>query len=146
MFTITNNIDSIRNILYVLEIDLDDKKVIKIGVTSRKIEDRVCEIVTSIFKTYRYFPKVYPKRFRKVEDNLDKEQFLLKYLEEYKYASDNSFGGHTELVMMDLDLVADLYDRLERGEDINADGEVCEECGKIKKFEKEGRACCGHGH
>jgi hypothetical protein len=95
MFTITNNIDSIRNILYVLEIDLDDKKVIKIGVTSRKIEDRVCEIVTSIFKTYRYFPKVYPKRFRKVEDNLDKEQFLLKYLEEYKYMSDNSFGGHT---------------------------------------------------
>ena len=70
--------------------------------------------------------------FRKVEDNLDKEQFLLKYLEEYRYVSDNSFGGHTELVMMDLDLVADLYDRLERGEDIKADGEVCEECGKIK--------------
>lgn len=146
MFTITNDIASIRNILYILEIDLDDKKVIKIGVTSRKIEDRVCEIVTSIFKTYRYFPKVYPKRFRKVEDNLDKEQFLLKYLEEYKYVSDNSFGGHTELVMMDLDLVADLYDRLERGEDIKTDGEVCEECGKIMKFEKEGRYCCGHGH
>ena len=124
MFTITNNVEGIRNILYVLEIDLDDKKVIKIGITSRKIEERVCEIVTSIFKTYRYFPKVYPKRFRKVEDNLDKEQFLLKYLEEYKYMSDNSFGGHTELVMMDLDLVADLYDRLERGEEIKTDGKV----------------------
>jgi hypothetical protein len=64
MFTIS--LDT-SGILYVLIIRLEDKELIKIGVTQRdKVEDRVAEILISIWKRYRIFPECYPKRFRKV--------------------------------------------------------------------------------
>ena len=146
MFTITNDTTEVKNILYLLEIDLDDKKVLKFGITSRKIEDRVCEILTSVFKSYRYFPRIYPKRFRRVENNYEKEQQILSYLSEYKYVSEQSFGGHTELVEMDLDIAVSLYEQVEKGVVLIEEGPACDTCGKVKKFEYEGRACCGHGH
>ena len=52
MFTITTEIDPPGlGILYLLEIDLDERSIIKIGITNRKIESRVCDILTSIFKS-----------------------------------------------------------------------------------------------
>lgn len=147
MFTVTTKVDPPGlGILYLLEIDLDERSIIKIGITNRKIESRVCDILTSIFKSYRYFPKIYPKRFSKVEDNFGKEQMLLSYLSEYKYKSEMPFGGCTELVEMDLDLAVQVYEKVKNGIDLVKNEELCETCNKAKNFEVEGRACCGHGH
>ena len=45
--------DKTKNgILYVILIELEGKPLVKIGVTHRSIEDRVVEILTSIFKRY----------------------------------------------------------------------------------------------
>lgn len=150
MFTVTTKETktSTKGILYLLVISIDEKDVIKIGVTNRdKIEDRVCEILVSIFKSYRFFPMLYPKRFSKVDNNYEKEQKLLSYLSEYKYESKAKFGGSTELVDMDLDIVVDLYDKLKVADvEFNENGNICGECGKVMKFEKDGKACCGYGH
>ncbi len=49
-------------ILYVLVIELEDKELVKVGVTCRdKVEDRVAEILVSIWKRYRIFPRCKPK-------------------------------------------------------------------------------------
>lgn len=50
-------------ILYVLVVRLDcGTEVYKVGVTKRKIEERVAEILTSFWLSYRYFPYCYPNK------------------------------------------------------------------------------------
>jgi hypothetical protein len=106
-----------EGILYVLLIHLDDRDLVKIGISSRlKIEERVAEIAISIFKKYRYFPYIYPKRFTKVPTPLDKEADLHRYFREYAYVSKHAFGGYTELFDLPLDVVVDTYDKLIAGE------------------------------
>ena len=110
---ITTKVDKEECILYLLEIMVGDLQVIKIGVTCRKIEDRVCEILTSFFKSYRYFPYLRPKRFRKTTDVYEKEAKLLEHFKEYKYEPDSRFSGSTELISgVDLDVVVEEYERL----------------------------------
>ena len=115
----TKAVSSEKGILYILLVRLEDKDLVKIGITTRpKIEDRVVEILTSIFKKYRNFPYCYPKRFKKTDNLLDKEARLHKYFEDYKYTTEHSFSGHTEFFDIELDTVVDAYERLLKGEDL----------------------------
>lgn len=100
-------------ILYVLELDLEDKKLIKVGVTCReKVEDRVCEVLTSIWKRYRRFPSCYVKRYRTTSDVYEKEQTMHKELEKYRYETQHRFSGSTEIFLVELDTVVEIYDEL----------------------------------
>lgn len=100
-------------ILYLLHIKLEDKDLVKVGVTCRdKIEDRVEEILRAIFVKYRYYPFCYPKRFRRVESVYDKEAQLHKLLEEYKYKTGYKFSGCTEFFDIPLDEAVAKYEEL----------------------------------
>ena len=100
-------------ILYVLCIKLEGKDLVKVGVTCRnKVEDRVCEILTSIHSRYRIFPETYVKRYRKTSDVYSKEAEMHKLLDEYSYKTEHTFGGCTEMFDVDLDLVVELYEEL----------------------------------
>ena len=126
-----------EGMVYLLEIDVDGKMVQKIGITTRKIEDRVVEITASYFKGRRYFPFVRPKRFRKANDILDKEQSILEWCKEYKFTPEKRFQGSSELLDMNLDVLVTLYEQVIEGRElINVQWEACEECGKDKKFVK----------
>jgi len=117
MFTIsTEDIskDS-KGILYVLEIELEGKKLVKIGITSRKIEDRVCEILTSIWRRYREYPRCYVKRYKVVEGYRAKERELLDYFAEYVYSTKYKFSGSTEVFDVELALVVEKYEDMLRG-------------------------------
>lgn len=102
--------------VYLLELDVDGKRVLKIGITTRKVEDRVVEILTSYWHQYREFPYCRPKRFRKTTDYFEKEQMLLKYFEKCKYESEKKFGGCQELIDVPLETVVDMYERVLTGE------------------------------
>lgn len=108
-----------KGIVYLLEMHMDDKVLVKIGVTSRKVEERVVEILTSFFQKYRYFPYCRPKRFKKTEGIYKKEAMLHKYFEDKRYKTQHVFGGCTEMFDIGLDEAVDAYERVLAGEDIN---------------------------
>jgi hypothetical protein len=111
MFSIPSSVDS--GILYVLELQLEDKALVKIGVTQRdKVEERVCEILTSIWKRYRIFPQCYVKRYRTVSDVYGKEKQLHDLFEEYRYSTEYKFSGSTEIFDIELGKVVEEYDNL----------------------------------
>jgi hypothetical protein len=122
--------------LYLLEIGIDGKMVTKIGVTGRKIEDRVVEITASCFKKYRYFPYVKPKRFRVVEEVYKKEAVLLQYFKPWKYESMNKFGGCQELIDLPVDEIVPVYEELllqgELSEDTKSEGRKAFEDARVK--------------
>ena len=101
-----------HGILYVVLFLLEGKELIKIGVTKRNIEDRVSEILTSIFKSYREFPYCRPKRFRKTDNIYEKEAQLHKLFESRKYEPKNKFSGSTEFFDVPLDEVVEEYEKL----------------------------------
>jgi len=110
---ITTDVEEDKQIVYLLDMDIDGTQVIKIGVTGRKIEDRVVEILTSFFYKYRYFCRLRPKRFRKTTNAYEKEAQLLEHFKEYKYESEHKFSGCTELITgIDLDVVVAEYERV----------------------------------
>lgn len=90
--------DTDEGILYLLIVRLEcGKEVYKVGVTKRgKIEERVCEILTSFWSAYRYFPYCYPKRFRTTEKVYSKEAQIHKILKDKSFSFDKKFGGYTE--------------------------------------------------
>lgn len=102
-------------ILYVVCFTLEGKELIKIGVTTRKIEDRVSEILVSIFKKYREFPYCRPKRFKKTYDIFHKEAALHEYFKEYKYTTEKKFSGSTEFFDVSLCKVVEAYENLLEG-------------------------------
>ena len=107
------NVTKADGILYVLEVEVDGKLVVKVGLTRRSdICDRVCEITTSYFQSYRYFPYVRPKKFSKVMNVYAKEQFILKYFKDCKYESAKKFSGCEELLDVDVGVVVELYEQL----------------------------------
>lgn len=106
-------------ILYLVEFELEGKTLIKIGVTTRKIEDRMTEILTSIFKKYREFPYCRPKRFRQTDNVYEKESILHEYFKEYNYVPSKKFSGSTEFFEMELDYAVKVYEDLLDGKDIN---------------------------
>jgi hypothetical protein len=97
-------------ILYVLLLHIDDREVVKIGITSNSIEQRVLGILGSCYTSYRYFPYCKPKRFTQVKDAEDKEALLLEYFSSRRYYPSKSFGGHTEIVDVPIDEVVEAYD------------------------------------
>lgn len=109
-------------ILYILYFELEGKQLVKIGVTTRTIEDRVSEILVSIFKKYREFPYCRPKRFKKTGNIYEKEALLHKYFKEYSFTTANKFSGSTEFFEVPLELAVEVYERLLNGEDIFSEG------------------------
>lgn len=99
-------------ILYVVLFTLDNKQLVKIGVTSRTIEERVSEILLSIFKTYREFPYCRPKRFRKTSDTYAKETKLHSHFADRQYIPSKKFSGSTEFFDVPLDEVVEAYEEL----------------------------------
>ncbi len=114
------NVSEDTGIVYLLEIVIEDKTLVKIGITTRKIEDRVVEILTSCFHAYRRFPSCYPKKYTKTENIFSKEAMLHKYFEDRRYTFQKKFQGHTEFFDIPLDEAVDAYERVLKGEDINA--------------------------
>ena len=104
--------DSSKGILYLLELHLEDKVLVKVGITHRKIEDRVLEILLAIHTKYRYYPHCKQLRFRTVEDPLAKEQLLHKYLDEYSYTTEHKWAGSTEVFLVDVTVAKEAYDKL----------------------------------
>lgn len=101
-------------IVYLLVVRLEDgTEVYKIGVTTRKIQERVGEILTSFWTQYRYFPYCKPKRFRTTSDIFEKEAKIHKELAEYRYEFDKKFGGHSECFSgLELEKVVEVYERV----------------------------------
>ena len=97
-------------IIYVILVELDGKSLVKIGVTHRRIEDRVSEILVGIFKKYREFPYCKPKRFRTTSETYKKEKALHKHFSDYSYTPSKKFGGSTEFFDIPLDDVVAIYD------------------------------------
>lgn len=124
-------------IVYLLYMWIDDVRVVKIGVTGRKVEERVVEILTSYWTQYRVFPKLYPKRFKTTNGILAKEQMLHKYFADRKYVFDKRFDGCTEYFVIedDEELLA-VYEDCLLGVDVNGaeykalrKTQQCVECG-----------------
>lgn len=105
-------------ILYIVYFELEDKQLVKIGVTTRNIEDRVSEILVSIFKKYREFPYCRPKRFRKTGNVYEKEALLHEYFREYSYEPTKKFSGSTEFFDIPLDDVVKVYENLLNGKEL----------------------------
>ena len=102
-----------KGVVYVLELELEEKKLVKVGVTCReKVEDRVCEILTAVWKRYRYFPRCYVKRFSTFDLPYDIEARIHAELKEYRYETVHVFTGSTEIFLVDLPTVTALYDSL----------------------------------
>ena len=100
-------------ILYVLELEVDGKVVVKVGLTRRSdVCDRICEITTSYFHSYRYFPWVRPKKYSTVKNVYAKEQYILGYFRDRKYESAKKFSGCEELLDVDVLEVVELYNQL----------------------------------
>jgi len=99
-------------ILYVILVELEGKQLVKIGVTHRRIEDRVPEILVAVFKKYRYFPYCNPRRFTKTASPYKKEKILHKQFAEHSYTTSKKFGGSTEFFDINLDDVTAAYDSL----------------------------------
>lgn len=99
-------------ILYVLLFELEGKQLVKIGITSRKMEDRVLEIIEAIFQKYRVFPMCNPRRFTRTEDYAAKERQLHKMFKEYSFKPSKKFGGYTEFFDVPVDKVVEAYDEL----------------------------------
>jgi hypothetical protein len=106
-----------KGIVYLLHMDVDGKRVVKIGVTSRaKIEERVCEILTSYFKSYREFSYCRPKRFGKTTDIYEKEALLHKYFEDRSYESEKKFDGCSEYFDISIEEAVDVYEMVVKEE------------------------------
>lgn len=102
-----------EGILYILIFKIDGEKVFKVGMTKRKLEDRVSEILTSFYHKFRYYPYMRPKRFKKVSSVFAKEALMHKALKEFKYVPDHVFSGSTETFSgIEEQLVLDMYDRV----------------------------------
>ena len=102
-----------RGIVYLLVMDLDERQVIKIGMTKRKrVDDRVAEILLAMWHKYRYIPRTVVARYSTVDKPLDMEQELLRYFSEYSVDMEHSFGGSKEFIQHDIALVKEKYDEL----------------------------------
>ena len=109
----TSKVVNSSGILYMLLIDLEDKRLVKFGFTCREhVEDRICEILTSCWKTYRVFPRCETKRFRTVDNVEAKEALLLEFFKEFRYETKNKFSGSTELFDLDVGIAVEAYRRV----------------------------------
>lgn len=126
MIPISTKLVVSKGILYILLIKLEGKELVKIGITSRSIQERVCEILTSIWVKYRVFPECYPKRFKEVPRYEEMEKDLHGYFSEYRYKTQHRFSGSTEIFDVELDKVVEKYEDMLRkaGDDKRDSGQV----------------------
>ena len=87
----TKNLDCKAGIVYILQIEIEDKQLVKIGVTlDNKVENRIMNILVSIWKQYRIFPKTYVKRYKKFNKPFEIEAILHRYFKNYNYKKINN--------------------------------------------------------
>lgn len=101
-----------KGIVYVLQLDMEDKQLVKIGITTRKVEDRVSDILVAIWKRYKIFPRCYVARYSKIDNYLGMEAFLHEYFKEFKYECEYKWGGSTEMFLLDIETVKSKYDEV----------------------------------
>jgi len=124
-----------EGIVYLLEMTIEGDKYVKVGVTTRAIEDRVAELGLSCFKHYRYFPHIYPKRFSRTRGIYQKEADILMMLKEYRAAPSKLVQGYTEMHRIELECAVQVYESvLKDGEGVVKDAKVCTCCGKSEMF------------
>ncbi len=97
-------------IVYAILVELEGKELVKIGVTHRRIQDRVAEILTGIFMKYREFPRCKPLRFKTTEDPYQVEKDFHDYYSEHRYTPEKKFGGSTEFFDVPFEDVVKVYD------------------------------------
>lgn len=108
----TKDIEEPKGIVYVLNLRLEEQSLVKVGVTTRRIEERVCEILTSIWKRYRVFPECVVKRYKTTPDMFKKESLIHSCLAEHRYTTKFVFSGSTEIFNCSLDKVVGIYDEI----------------------------------
>ena len=110
-----------KGIVYVLQVFMDDGSyVVKVGIAARKygkdhdnrLEKRVCEISSSFFKRYRYFPMVKVKKMTEVTGYWAMEARMHRELAEWKYSACHVFDGCEELFDVDVNRVVELYESM----------------------------------
>lgn len=106
--------------MYLLEIHMEDKVLVKIGVSSRTVGERTSEILLSAFGCYREFFYCRPKKFTRTNDILGKEATLHKYFATRRYETKFPFSGHTEIFDVPLDEAVSVYEQVLAGVDVNA--------------------------
>lgn len=115
----TKNLSDEEGIVYLLEIHMESKVLVKIGVTQRSVGERAAEILLSAFNKYRCFFYCRPKRFTKTDEIYKKEAMLHKYFDGRRYTTQHKFGGSSEMFDIPLDEAVDVYERVLKGEDVN---------------------------
>jgi hypothetical protein len=65
-----------------------------------------------MWKRYRWFHRLYVKRYKTVEDYVDKESLFHEYLDSYRYKTEHEFSGCTEIFDVDTEHVVAAYDWL----------------------------------
>lgn len=121
-FVVSNkdkDIQSNAGILYIVCFTMEGKDLVKIGITTRNIEDRVSEILISIFKKYREFPYCRPKRFKKTTEIFEKEAILHEYFKEHQHKTEKKFSGSTEFFDVPIDKVVSAYENLLEGKPLD---------------------------
>lgn len=106
----TKGLNEAKGIVYVLIIKLEDKELIKIGVTAGKVEDRVVSVLKSIWSRYRVFPECVVKRYRTCDSMFKIEKELHKLFADNRYTTQHVFSGSTEMFDADLTNVLNAYD------------------------------------
>ncbi len=107
-------VKKLSGIVYVIRMELDSGEVVyKVGITTRKIEDRLAEILIGVFKYLRYVPRTSVRRFSKSERYEWVERELLDRYADKKYEWGFSFGGSTEFVCgVEEEELLEVYDSL----------------------------------
>jgi hypothetical protein len=111
-FKINHKLSEDKGIVYVLQLNLEDKQLIKIGITTRKIEERVVEILTAIWKKYRVFPECHVARYCAIDSYLAMEKYLHEHYKEFKYDCEHKWSGNTEIFLLDIEEVKNKYDEI----------------------------------
>lgn len=124
----TKEVGEDLGMVYLLEVHIEEQILVKIGITQRaKITDRVTEILVGIFNKYRYFPYVYPKRFKTTDKVFEKEAILHNYFDNRRYKTEHVFGGSTEIFAIPLDEAVEAYEKVLKGEELCSSTEVISE-------------------
>lgn len=103
-----------KGTVYVLRIRLKSGEVVhKIGMTTRKVQSRIAELVVDYYMKYGYIPMVEVVRKEKSRWYVEVEQLLLSKSEHWKYEASKQIDGVTEYRKgMNEKLVCEWYDGL----------------------------------
>ncbi len=95
--------------VYLLQLQLGDDKVYKIGCTANTVGKRAMQVIESIEKTYGYYPRVEVLQEWKCANYYQVENSIHKAMEEYRYVTAEEFSGHTEIYSCEYGIILDKY-------------------------------------